>query len=330
MTGAVTGSMTGAVAGPGTSPLVSARELRAAPPGTLLLDATVDLPRPRVDGEHRASSGAPGWAAAHLPGARHLDLLKAFADPAAGYHFAHPTPDRAHRVLHALGARDGRPVVVYDRADGFWAARAWWSLLALGVPARVLDGGLAAWRAAGGPVVGGGPADPAPGAASGTAPGAASGAAPDASGAAPDGSGALTLRPRADAWATLADVRALVDGRRPGRLVCALGADQFHGTAPTRYARRGHIPGSTNLPARSLTGADGTLLPAPRLRAALDPLLAAGPLVLYCGGGISASHLALGLVVAGAREVSVYDGSLEEWSARPDLPLVTRAAATAG
>lgn len=283
-------------------PLVAAAELVAAPPGALLLDATVELPRPRADGDHRAASGAPGWAAEHLPGARHLDLLGAFADPAAGYHFAQPAPDRAHRVLHALGVRHGRPVVVYDRADGFWAARAWWSLRALGVRARVLDGGLAAWRAAGGAVLGGtddaGPDDPA---------------------------GTLTLRPRADAWATLADVRDVVDGRRPGRLVCALGADQFRGTAPTRYARRGHIPGSVNLPARALTGPDGTLLAAPLLRTAVAPLLDAGPLVLYCGGGISASHLALGLVVAGAREVSIYDGSLEEWSARPDLPLVTSA-----
>jgi len=144
---------------------------------------------------------------------------------------------------------------------------------------------------------------------------------------APDAAaGTLSLRPRTDAWATLADVRDVLDGRRPGRLVCALGADQFRGTAPTRYARRGHIPGSANLPARALTGPDGTLLAPPLLRAAVAPLLDAGPLVLYCGGGISASHLALGLVVAGAREVSVYDGSLEEWSARPDLPLVTAGA----
>jgi thiosulfate/3-mercaptopyruvate sulfurtransferase len=297
-----------------TGPLVSATELLAAAPADstpLLLDATVDLPRPAHDGDHRATSGRAGWAAAHLPGARHLDLLHDLADPAAGYHFAQPDAGRAHRVLHGLGLRDGRPVVVYDRADGFWAARAWWSLRALGVPARVLDGGLAAWRAAGGVVRSGADAPP------------------------PPDPTPLTLHPRTDVWADRAEVLAISRGERPGRLVCALSPEQFAGTAPTRYRRRGHIPGSVNLPARALTGPDGTLLPVAALRARADAVLRpsgeetdAGPLVLYCGGGISASHLALGLVLAGERDVRLYDGSLEEWSARPELPLVVAEAVT--
>ncbi|HEY0186826.1 MAG TPA: rhodanese-like domain-containing protein [Cellulomonas sp.] len=316
-----------------TRPLITAAELRAGTADPVVLDATVDLPRPAHDGDHRAGSGLTGWADAHLPGSRHLDLLAALADPDAGYHFAHPGPGRAHRVLHGLGVRDGRPVVVYDRADGFWAARAWWTLRALGVTARVLDGGLSAWRAAGGPVVAGGAET---GAEAGTAGGAAAGTDPGRApvpGTASD-PGVLTLRPRPELWADLAEVRAIVDGHRPGRLVCALGAEQFDGTAPTRYSRRGHIPGSVNLPARSVTAADGTLLAPDLLRAAaatLHPVpatgrtaptpAAAGPLVLYCGGGIAASHLALALVVAGERDVRIYDGSLEEWSARADLPL---------
>jgi thiosulfate/3-mercaptopyruvate sulfurtransferase len=43
--------------------------------------------------------------------------------------------------------------------------------------------------------------------------------------------------------------------------------------------------------------------------------------IVYCGGGVSASLTALGLVLAGHTRVSVYDGSLEEWSADPSLPL---------
>lgn len=47
---------------------------------------------------------------------------------------------------------------------------------------------------------------------------------------------------------------------------------------------------------------------------------------LYCGGGISASANALALASVGVRDVRVYDGSLEEWSADPGLPLVAAGA----
>ncbi len=276
----------------------------AADPRTLVLDASVDLPRPRVDGDHRAGSGRAGWATGHVPGARHLDLLGDFADPGSGLHFTHPAPDRAARVLAALGVTDAHSLVVYDRYDGFWAARAWWSLRALGVPARVLDGGLRAWVRDGGQVR--------------TAPGRAAGARPRP-GAGP------TLTPDPTAWATRDDVLAVLAGDRDADLVCALGADQYAGTAPTRYRRRGHIPTSRNVPARSLAGDDGLLRPTAALRSALaDPRGADDrPVIVYCGGGIAASYAALGLVLAGRTAVSVYDGSLEEWTADPSLPVVT-------
>jgi thiosulfate/3-mercaptopyruvate sulfurtransferase len=43
---------------------------------------------------------------------------------------------------------------------------------------------------------------------------------------------------------------------------------------------------------------------------------------VYCGGGISATLLALGLVRAGRDDVKIYDGSLEEWTADPARPVV--------
>jgi len=39
------------------------------------------------------------------------------------------------------------------------------------------------------------------------------------------------------------------------------------------------------------------------------------PVRLYCGGGIAASALALGLTLAGFTDIAIYDGSLQEWSA---------------
>lgn len=290
---------------------------RLGEPGLVVLDATVDLARPERDGDHRASTGRPAWALAHVPGAAHLDLLHDLADPGAGYHFAHPSAAQARGVLEGLGIDDASTVVLYDSADGFWSARAWWTLRALGVDALVLDGGLTAWRTAGEPVAAEG--DPS---AEATVERAAGSPGAGGAGGARSG-GTLTLRDDPTLWATRSDVLDVVEGRRDATLVCALGADQFTAHAPTRYSRRGHIPTSLNLPARDLAGPDGSLRRGAELQRVVDATLPAdGEIILYCGGGISASYAALGLVAAGREHVRIYDGSLEEWSADAGLPLV--------
>ena len=59
-----------------------------------------------------------------------------------------------------------------------------------------------------------------------------------------------------------------------------------------------------------------------RLRAvSVDVAEHADEVLLYCGGGISASAGALTLAAIGQKAVRIYDGSLEEWSADASLPL---------
>ncbi|KAF1027229.1 MAG: 3-mercaptopyruvate sulfurtransferase [Pseudomonas sp.] len=276
---------------------------RLGDPALVILDATVELPSPRFDGDYRVASGHEGWLHAHIPGARHADLLHALADTEAGFSFALPAPQALVNALATLGAGIGKQVVIYDRTDGFWAARLWWMLRGLGVDASVLDGGFNAWREAGlaqhsGPLTAITPAQPWP------TPATASG------------------------WIDRAGVEAIVNGHAPGVLICALGAALFEGTAPTRYTRRGHIPGSRNLPARHLFDTHGRYLPKDALAHAIGPTLlhSDGPLVLYCGGGISAAANALALTLSGRMDIAIYDGSLQEWSADARLPMTTGAA----
>ncbi len=282
-------------------PLISVHELasRLGDPSILILDATVVLPSPRFDGDYRATSGESRWLAAHIPGARFADLLGSLSAHDAPYHFAVPDPPALTEALRALGVDDQKQVVVYDSDSGLWAARLWWMLRSLGIRAAILDGGFTRWRLLDQPIESG-PVEPIAGA-------------------------ALSVRIDPQAWVSRARVEAVVQGEEAGTLICALSSDVFNGTAPTRYRRRGHIPGSRNFPARHLFAGDGTYLQPTDLSVRATPVLdgAARPLILYCGGGISAAANALALTLLGETQLSIYDGSLEEWAADPALPLIS-------
>jgi thiosulfate/3-mercaptopyruvate sulfurtransferase len=94
--------------------------------------------------------------------------------------------------------------------------------------------------------------------------------------------------------------------------------------AEQRYSRPGHIPSSANFSYVDLLGPDNRLLPDGALRKALASLIASDErIILYCGGGVTAAGTALVLTLLGARNVSIYDGSLSEWSANSGLPMVS-------
>ncbi|MFJ2154667.1 sulfurtransferase [Streptomyces sp. NPDC087856] len=268
-------------------------------PRLVVLDATALLPSPREDGDYRSASGREAWAERHLPGSRHADLTGDLSDHEAPYHFAVPTPEALAAALARLGVGEDSEVVTYDSGGGIWAARLWWMLRAIGVPAAVLDGGLEAWETAGRPLASGDDTDPVP-------------AVPP-----------VTPVVRPDLWSGIEDVAAISRGERPGTLVCALPTGGYDGSAPTRYSRRGHIPASHSLPGRGLLDESGRVLPAEELAARVGAVLGTddSPVVLYCGGGISAAGAALALTLLGRTDVSVYDGSLEEWSKDPARPM---------
>ena len=279
------------------SRLISPEELKArqGDPNLVVFESTVA--RETSQGGLKWVSGRDKYEEAHIANARFADLLGAFSEPGAATLFTHASPQRFAEAAAALGVGPHSEVVVYDRADNMWAARLAWQFLALGFDrVRVLDGGFAAWRRAGGEVESGSPA---------TAP-----AKP------------FTPRGSPSYWADRDDGLAIVEGRKPGTLVCALRPSVFSG-AEVNYARPGHIPGSLNAPHVATLDAEGRYLDGEKLASALAATLdAPGPLVLYCGGGIAASGLALALALAGRTDVAIYDGSLSEWSADPALPLV--------
>lgn len=243
--------------------------------------------------------GPPGrevYAQAHLPGAVFVDLERDLAGP-AGPEGRHPLPDLAvfTAAMRAAGVGGDRPVVVYDGGQCWGAARAWWLLRWAGHgDVRVLDGGLAAWRAAGGPE---------------------NDTVPEPS------EGDFTPAPGSLPMLTAGDAAALA---RRGVLLDARAAERYRGEVEPIDPVGGHIPGAVSAPTTGNVTDDGTLRPAADLAARFAALGATpdAEVGVYCGSGVSAAHEVLALAVAGV-PAALYVGSWSEWSADPTRPVAT-------
>jgi len=241
--------------------------------------------------------GPPGreaYDAGHLPGAHFVDLdAELAAPPGAGGRHPLPSATVVEGALRRCGVSAGTPMVVYDQATSLGAARAWWVFRYFGLSdVRVLDGGLAAWRAAGGEVT----RD-------------VMRVAPGDFTAVPGGMPMLD----ADSAAALAKRGVLVDVRAAAR---------YAGENEPIDPVAGHIPGAVNAPATELLEADGRYRPAAELRAHFAALGAdaAAEVGAYCGSGVTAAQAALALERAGI-EAAVYVGSWSDWITDPTRPI---------
>ncbi|WP_182376027.1 sulfurtransferase [Nocardioides sp. WS12] len=243
--------------------------------------------------------GPPGpeeFAAGHVPGASYVDLDTDLASP-PGLRGRHPLPDSAafEAAMRRVGVSNGRPVVVYDDWSAHAAARCWWLLRHHGHrDVRVLDGGWAAWTAAGLPVATGGEAEAAPG--NFTAH-----------------TGDLTTVTAGN----VQGVSIVIDARAPER---------YRGEVEPIDPVAGHIPGAVNVPTARNLGPDGRFLPAADLKATYAEVgaVAGADIAVYCGSGVTAAHDVLALEVAGVA-AALYPGSWSEWVADPGRPVATSA-----
>ncbi len=284
--------------------LISAGDL-----ATLLENRPKDLVLLDIRWKLGDPDGHAHYLAGHLPGAVFVPLEEELAAPAAPALGRHPLPDAADLQAAArrwgltdAGAATGT-VVVYDDWMGLAAARAWWLLRWAGVRnVRILDGGLAAWRAAGGEL------------------------RTDEVIAAPGdvvlGSGELPILD-ADATAALAAGSGVVLDARAG--------ERYRGETEPLDPVAGHIPGALSAPTTGNVTADGTFRPVGELRerfAALGIGDASGSAMevaevgVYCGSGITASHEIAALAIAGI-EASLYPGSWSQWSHDASRPVAT-------
>lgn len=212
-----------------------------------------------------------------------------------------PAPDLAAR-LSALGLDAERPILVVG-AGGGWGeeGRCAWSLLAWGASdVRLLDGGFTNWGAGGDrPVETGGERPAAP--------------------------GRFRLAPRPERR-ILRDEVARALGNPSLVLLDARTAEEYAGERWAGQRRGGHLPGARLVPAASLYRPDGRYLGAAEIARAVGELPVDAEIVTYCTGGVRSALLAILLEARLGRPVRNYDGSLWEWSADPERPLVIGAA----
>jgi thiosulfate/3-mercaptopyruvate sulfurtransferase len=282
-----------------TSPIVSTQWLAdyLGSDKLVVLDATV-LSYTQPNGRGGYLSGHEQYLVeGHIPGSVFADLIDVFSDAGAELPFTRPTADQFAIAVGSVGIDNDTTVVIYDAAVGQWAARIWWLFRAFGYDnVAVLDGGYKKWTAE-----------------------------ERATDVGHVESAIALFAPveRPELWVTKSDVESIVSGETSAALVCGVPPKEFSGQDGHR-PRLGHIPGSISAPAGRLVDRESNaLLGEDALRATFGPALDQERIVTYCAGGIAASADALALTLLGHRNVALYDGSLNEWSADESLPLVT-------
>ncbi len=270
--------------------LITAEQLmRAGEPAPAILDVRWRLDEP---------DGSAAYLGGHIPGAVYVSLEEELSDHSRTGLGRHPLPTGAalQAALRRWGVRRDQPVVVYDDWNRAGSARAWWVLGAAGLgDVRILDGGLAAWIAAGGELQTG-PVQPAGGDVTVAHDDLYAGGRPVGT--------ADELA--AGAVATVFDARA---------------AERFRGESEPVDRVAGHIPGARNLPSMSVLGPDGRFLASERLAALAAEVGADQSVGVYCGSGVTASVVLAALRSIGV-DAALFPGSWSQWSSA-DRPVAT-------
>lgn len=254
-----------------------------------IIDARFDIAEP--------AAGHAAYRAGHVPGAIYFGLDHDLSGPASRHGGRHPLPDmeRFARTLAERGIGDRHQVVVLDQSGTMYAARAWWLLRYAGHDAvRFLDGGMAAYLAAGGEVVTSEVRHP---------------------------PATFTLRLRPEMAVDVAHVAARI-GDPATLMIDARTPERYRGEVEPFGPIAGHVPGARNLYYQDTMGATG-FRPPSELRRVLAMARGKDEVVTYCGSGVSGAHLVLALEEAGFPGAKLYVGSWSDWSSYDDLPVAT-------
>jgi len=232
----------------------------------------------------------------HIPGAGYIDILADLSDPSSDLPMMAPSEKQFTDAMEKYGISNDSLVVLYS-TPGQWSSRVWWMLRSFGFDKAVLlSGGLPKWIAEGRPVSNA-PCTYSP--------------------------GKFTAKARPGAFVGKEDVMGGINDEGT-ILINALPAMMHTGEGGGVFGRKGHIPGSVNVPFGILHDPDTDAYhPTAKLKEIFDAVGAniTNRIILYCGAGIGSTNAAFALTMLGYDNVTVYDASLSEWGNDESLPM---------
>ena len=217
----------------------------------------------------------------HIPGAAYFDHDR-FSDLSSRYTCTLLPDDKLVAQIGGAGISNDSEVVVYACGMLPYAIRAWWVLYYAGHDnVRILNGGLSAWKEAGGKTE------------------------QDARQYEPS---VFQGQFRSGMFASKEEVLASIEN----------GNVAIVDVLPLVSYEASHIPGSICLSCMDLMEGNmrqgfDTLLPDDVLALRLQEISKYERIITYCGGGIAAAVNGVAHLMTGHDNVAVYDGSMDEW-----------------
>ncbi|CAM4092148.1 sulfurtransferase [Paenibacillus alkaliterrae] len=247
-----------------------------------------------------SEAGIRAYAEAHIPGAYYLKLSHDLSGPKrpGGEGGRHPLPEPAAlaEVLGRIGIGRSTTVISYDDQGGAMASRLRWLLQWIGHDGDVflLEGGFAAWQAAGHPV-------------SSETPAVVEG---------------ITYEPVVQNGLLIsqAEVRAKI-GQAGTVIIDSREAPRYRGEVEPLDPAAGHIPGAINRFWNEGKRADGTWKSPEEQAERFAGLSKDDEIIVYCGSGVTATPNVFALQDAGFRNVKLYAGSWSDWSSDVENPV---------
>ena len=260
-----------------------------------IFDCTVWL-KPQPHKIYKIISGKSDYIKEHISNSSYLDVLE-LSDKDSPYDFMMPSSYKIDKIMSANGIGPNTHIILYSRENMQWATRVWWMLRSVNFfNVSILDGGFDKWKKENRSTT----------------------------------SLPLTYKknifkskPLKNFFCNKEEVLASINNKKIC-IINALRKTLHDATENINYGRPGHIKNSINIPSADMLNNNNFLYKEiGNLKEIFNKydVLNKKKVITYCGGGIAATNIAFALTVLGYNNISVYDGSLNEWAKDKKLPL---------